>query len=369
MHYQVTYDRTIKQTAVFGELSFDLTEDWTVTGGARWFEYERDTFERRQLPLGYPIDSDFSGRGGVVESEGKDSDTVLKFSTQYRFSDTKMVYALYSEGFRLGGNNDPRAAASGILPLEYKPDTLQNYEVGFKTRWLDQSLQLNMTAFFMEWEDIQLNRSGSTAGNPWWMRGTFNGGKAEQKGIELSVGWYPTDNFSIDASAFLADPEFSEDTFAPDGVLDDTGRDAPCRSRRRKSTGSRRATRSRTFSARRATYGRGSRGVTSRRSGTTWARSTDFTPKTPGDRANGLEELIPSYTSTTLQFGFTHDNGWETALVVRNLFDERGVNWMSSSDYSTGPDELSCLAGDDRWKHVRSLQRPRTIGLSFSKKW
>ena len=78
----------------------------------------------------------------------------------------------------------------------------------------------------MEWDDIQLNRSGSTAGNPWWMRGTFNGGKAEQKGVELSVGWYPTENFSIDASAFLADPEFSEDTFYPDGDLDDRSRDA-----------------------------------------------------------------------------------------------------------------------------------------------
>jgi len=101
---------------------------------------------------------------------------VLKFSTQYRFSDSKMIYALYSEGFRLGGNNDPRASAGGILPAEYKPDTLENYEVGVKTRWLDQSLQVNLTAFFMEWQDIQLNRSGSTAGNPWWMRGTFNGG-------------------------------------------------------------------------------------------------------------------------------------------------------------------------------------------------
>ena len=42
-----TYDRTVKQTAVFGELSFDLTENWTVTGGARWFEYEREVSEVR----------------------------------------------------------------------------------------------------------------------------------------------------------------------------------------------------------------------------------------------------------------------------------------------------------------------------------
>ncbi len=119
----------------------------------------------------------------------------------------------------------PARPRIGILPAEYKPDTLKNYEAGIKSRWLDQSLQLNLTAFFMEWDDIQLNRSGSTAGNPWWMRGTFNGGKAEQKGVELSISWYPTENFSIDASAFLADPEFSEDTVLPGRRPRDRGRD------------------------------------------------------------------------------------------------------------------------------------------------
>ena len=116
---------------------------------------------------------------------------MFKFSTQYRFDEQRMIYALYSEGFRLGGNNSARAAETGILPLEYKPDTLKNYEAGLKSRWLDETLQVNVTAFFMQWDDIQLNRSGSDAGNPWWMRGTFNGGKAEQKGVELSVSWSP----------------------------------------------------------------------------------------------------------------------------------------------------------------------------------
>lgn len=367
IYYFGNYDNTVKQTAVFGELSFDLTDNWTVTGGARWFEYERDVAETRASPFGYPIGGDFDG-GGVVGSQATDSDTVLKFSTQYRFSDQKMIYALYSEGFRLGGNNDPRASANGILPAEYKPDTLKNYEAGIKTRWLDQSLQLNLTAFFMEWDDIQLNRSGSTAGNPWWMRGTFNGGKAEQKGIELSFGWYPTANFSIDASAFVADPEFSEDTFFPDGDLAiESGTTMPV-SPEEKYWVAAAYTFPNLFGAQGDLWTRISWSYQSEIWNNLTAISDFVEATTPEERNDALEQLIPSYTSTTLQVGFTHDNGWETALVVRNLFDERGVNYMSSSDYSSGPDDALPWT-DDRYKHVRSLQRPRTIGLSFSKKW
>jgi outer membrane receptor protein involved in Fe transport len=368
IYYRSVYDRTVKQTAIFGELSFDLTDKWTVTAGARWFEYERDTSELRETPAGYPVGNDFEG-GGVVASQGKDSDTVLKFSTQYRFSDTKMVYALYSEGFRLGGNNAERAAEAGILPLEYKPDTLQNYEAGFKSRWLDQTLQVNATAFFMEWEDIQLNRSGTSAGNPWWMRGTFNGGKAEQKGVELSLDWSPTENLNLSASAFFADPEFSEDTFAPDGDLAiEAGTTMPV-SPEEKYWVSAGYTFPNLFGAQGEFWARIAWSYQSEIWNNLDAIADFQDATTPEEREDALVELIPSYTATTLQLGFSHDSGWETSLVVRNLFDERGVDWMSSSDYSAAPDDVVPWDNEERWNRVRSLQRPRTIALTFSKKW
>ena len=51
-----------------------------------------------------------------------------------------------------------------------------------------------------------------------------------------------------------------------------------------------------------------------------------------------------------------------TSLIVRNLFDEQGYDYLSSSDYGA-------LFGDPRWRYVRTLQRPLTVGLSFTKKW
>ena len=56
-----------------------------------------------------------------------------------------------------------------------------------------------------------------------------------------------------------------------------------------------------------------------------------------------------------MQLGFTANSGWEAALIVRNLFDETGYNYISGSNYG----EL--IGWDDpRYRYVRSLQRPRT---------
>jgi hypothetical protein len=74
------------------------------------------------------------------------------------------------------------------------------------------------------------------------------------------------------------------------------------------------------------------------------------------------ELLLPAYSTSTLQLGFTADSGWEAALVVRNLFDQAGYNYISGSNYGA-------FFGDPRYKYIRSLERPRTISLTFSKKW
>ncbi len=98
-------------------MTFDLTDNWSVTGGARWFEFDRQEVESNEVPRGLPV-FDYDPDVGYflaapLVSEGKDDDVVMKLATQYRFDDTKMLYALYSEGFRLGGTNSPRVAAEG----------------------------------------------------------------------------------------------------------------------------------------------------------------------------------------------------------------------------------------------------------------
>jgi len=357
------YNNSVKQLAFFGEMTYDLTDKWSVTGGARWFEFDRRSFDKYQIPKGLPAFSDPDADG--LTSESKDSDTTFKLSTQYQFTPDVMAYALYSEGFRLGGSNSERSAATGLVPAIYGPDTLENYEIGLKSQWFDNRLQLNGSAFLMEWTDIQ-TRLGSTSDSDdgaWWLEGNFNGGKAEQKGVELSGEWYATERLSIGFSAFLASPEFTTDTFVPntDVVYIAEGWTMPISPKEKYW-----ASVEYTFPDFLPLQGDFWTRFSYSWQGQVWdslGAIEDFElAETPEEREAALEFLIPEWKSGTLQVGFTSDNGWDTALIVRNVFDDEGYTYLSGTWYGEDFD-------DPRFRYIRNLQAPRSYSLSFTKRW
>ena len=138
-----------------------------------------------------------------------------------------MIYALFSQGFRLGGTNSLRAANSGFVPIEYGPDFMDNYEIGLKSEWADNTFQLNVSAFRMEWDDIQIALFDL---GQWWIRGTDNAGTAESTGFEVNFTWQATDQLKIRGSVFTTDAEFTSDYFSPSDPTDQIivkGQDMP----------------------------------------------------------------------------------------------------------------------------------------------
>jgi iron complex outermembrane recepter protein len=349
IYYFNNYSNKVKQLAFFGELTYNLTDKWSVTGGARWFEFDRQMFDKYNVPYGLPAQSDPDANGLV--SKAKASDTSFKFATKYQFTPEVMVYALYSEGFRLGGQNSQRAANSGQVPLKYGPDTLANYEAGIKSQWLDNRLRLNLSAFLMKWEDIQIHFDSTDA---YWIEGNINGGTAEQKGVEFNGEWAVTESLNFAWSAFLASPEFTEDTIVPnsdppevyipkDSVLPNSPKEKYW------------ASVDYTFPKFLPL------------AGDVWTRfsynwQAKFWDGLDAIAEHDLEFLLPEMKSGTFQLGFTSDNGWETSFIVRNVFDDRGLTWKSST-------ERGDIFGDPRWHHVEGIVRPRSYYLSFSKKW
>ena len=346
IYYRNTYRKTIKQKAVFGELTYNVTDNWSVTAGTRWFEYDRNEEDIYEVPEGLGV---FGARnsGGVNVSSGESDDVVMKFGSEFHVDDDRMLYFLYSEGFRLGGNNNTRAASTGQIPLAYGPDSLSNYELGMKTQWLDHRLQLNVSLFYMEWEDIQIN--DRAADGPWWARGTVNAGSAEQKGIEVN-GWYNfTDNFSLEFSAFIADPQFSETFTKQDGDVIEDGMPMP-NSPDRKYWAALQYTIPDLDALNGDLWFRYDHSYQSE----TWRNLTAIL------NPDALLRIYPSWESANLQVGLSMNNGWEFSVMARNLYDEANVNWMF-------PYEYGALFGDGRFNESLSLQRPRTISLTVRK--
>jgi outer membrane receptor protein involved in Fe transport len=361
-YYYNRYSNKVKQLAFFGEVNYALTDKWTLTGGARWFEYDRDMFDMYQVPFGLPAQNDPDANG--LRSVSVDNDTTYKAAIEYHASPDVMYYVLYSEGFRLGGDNSPRAASTGEVPATYGPDTLSNYEAGIKSQWLDQRLQLNASLFYMVWDDIQIHFS-STSGSDngaWWIEGNINGGEAVQQGLEFNGSFYATERLSFEWSIFLADPEFTEDSLVPNSneVWIAAGTTMPV-SVKEKYWASVDYTFPDFLPWRGDLWTRFSYSY----QGKTWdslSAIEDHVSDDLVDVRSARPFLIPEWQSGRFQIGFTSETGWDAALIVNNVFDENGINNISGTWRGEA-------FGDPRYKYTRTLQRPRTISLSFTKKW
>ena len=199
-------------TALYGEFTYDFTDRLTLTLGGRYSEEDLTgtTFVPAEPigPLQSPsksLEGDVRIIGGVpVIQNATFSAFTPRVALQYQWSDDVMVYGSVSQGFNGGGVNttfDPTLPNNGILP--YTEEILTNYEFGLRAD-LD-SLLLNVTAFWGDWDDIQI---GETL-TPGQMTNT-NGGAAEISGLEVEGTWRATDNVSLDFTLGLLNTQYTE---------------------------------------------------------------------------------------------------------------------------------------------------------------
>ena len=363
--YGNVLDRSVAQTAFFGELSYDLTDKLTVHGGLRWAEFDRDVFESYEFPGGLiPFGDLETGGDGSYRDVGTVSDTIYKVGVRYNFNDDFMVYGLFSQGFRVGGVNSPRAAGTGEVPQTYDSDLLDNYEIGIKSQWLDNRLTLNADIFYMNWNDYQDTYWGAGA---WWLRGNINVGDAETKGIEVQVDWRVTDRLTISASGMYADPEFTDNVcnnfvegvrqpcpLLPGGEPDPAELDIRA--------GMPLPNSPQTTATASIYYE-----IPSVLGGDLWfyydfSYSSEIWNNTANIVDNYTDGLAPSWTYHTLSAGLQLPNQFDIELNVRNLTNESGYSYVGTWE----ADEAD-LFGDPRYHRIRAQDRPRAIWLTLRK--
>ena len=197
--------RVDRDKAVYGQATWDITRQLSLTGGVRFYKYDNSLLGFYGFNANF-----FTGEGtatcfgpAVVKSSpctdlnARTAATghVPRVNVTYKITPSKMVYATYSKGFRPGGVN----RIGGNVP--YAADFLTNYEVGWKTQWLGNTLRWNGALFWEDWKNFQFAFLGANS-----VTEIANGGSARIKGIESNVEWLATSHLLLSTDFTLMDP-------------------------------------------------------------------------------------------------------------------------------------------------------------------
>jgi iron complex outermembrane receptor protein len=189
--------RTDEDEALFGEATYKVTDQLDLTAGIREFHVHNS------LVGFFGFNQNYSSADGTalcfagpfrdapctnLDKSVEETNHVGKVNLTYQIDPNKMVYATWSQGFRPGGIN-----RDGNLP-PYLSDYLDNYELGWKTTWLDNTLRWNGSVFDERWKNFQfaLLEAGGAG-----LTVIKNANQAEIQGFETNLTWSATDNLQI----------------------------------------------------------------------------------------------------------------------------------------------------------------------------
>ena len=362
LEYIAVFETEITESALFGELSYQVTEQLSFTLGARFYQYDVASRSASDLPLYNTVFGDYTANEinlNFTELSGKgDGDgNLFKFNLNYQFNDDALAYATVSEGFRIGGSNGIALCTSEnqtlcALPHEalYTPDTTTNYELGFKSTWFANQLHFNGALFLVKWDDAQI--AGATENGQQSI--TSNASSAESKGIEVSTRAMLSESLTAYATYAYTQAELTDDApylFGVPDDLDDTSFNAysgdrlPGSPEQQVSFGLNYSTEILDNKLLDVNYG--------------LTYQSDIYSKV-GLRDFG--EKIPGYALSNISTRISGDK-WSVTLYVDNMFDKYAyASVRENSGYITA----GVINGSDiQRKYGHYLITPRKIGLRF----
>ncbi len=205
-------DHEVDSVALFAQLSYDLTDKLSVTGGIRhtWDEknQSRDTGGNVDATNGLRLRGG-GALGPLAPDSGEASFSELSYrvSADYKVGDDSLLFASYARGYKSGGFdfNGGRIDGAGEQ-LPYNPEFVDAIEVGLKNKFFDNRALLNLTAFHYDYKDLQVFRL--TADGPL----TDNAAQSTIKGVEAEAKFELSENFQIDGSVGYLDATYDEYT-------------------------------------------------------------------------------------------------------------------------------------------------------------
>ena len=214
---KLIYDREV---AIFGELTYHLTDTLSLTAGLRYTEFEYTDNLTQQGGFSDALDLMIAGTPGVAtytpdtastSGTGNQNSTTSKIGLNWRPNDAHTIYFTAAQGFRRPHPNvistviDIPASDPQFIPEFADSDELWSYELGAKSRFLDGRLQANLAVYFIDWKGIQVGANRTSDNHPYLL----NAGNAEGKGFEAELLAWPSDNLELGLNLTFAETEIA----------------------------------------------------------------------------------------------------------------------------------------------------------------
>ncbi len=325
---EVPYD--FQQLALFGEGTLHFNEQWSLTGGLRYYDFDED---RLLTFAGAFADFGYTDQPGSTSSDGFSPRVILSFEP----NEDVLLSAQVARGFRLGGINDPLnvalcndedRATYGGQPT-FDDEKVLNYELGAKTMFADRRVTLNAAVFFSDIDNLQAVADAGSCSS----RVVLNA-QAEAVGAEVELSARPNSSWDFALSATYVQAEITETRADASGTPIAGIRDG----NRLPTSPEFQAAASATYTWPFSTAMDGFANFTFQHVGSSYTQLADQEPPTgcvgcpgaPGFFPFGAPSItqftfdpeLPSYELGNLRFG-VRSEAWEAAAFVNNLWDER----------------------------------------------
>ena len=352
--YNATLPYDLQQKAVFGEINYAATDKLMVTLGSRWYDYE----ETRRFTTG----GLFANGDDQTDSTTSDGFTSRAIA-QYQVNDNVNVNAQVSQGFRLGGVNDPlNRSLCNDQDLDvfgnfqdYDDETLTNYEVGVKSS--GRGWTANVSAFHADIENLQVTLDAGSCSS----RISFNVPEASTQGLEFELTRQVTQNLFFSFAGSFLKAEFGSTVLDSSGNVLGGVKDG----NRLASVPESSYAISSTYEFDRplfgssATYLQGSYQFVGDRitqpsdqvAGAGSFQSNLAFGGATGEEVTNLDLELDKYSTMNISAGFVYDE-YEVLLYINNLFDENAL--LSFDRERGGRARLGYRVGE-----------PRTVGATF----
>lgn len=348
----------ITESALFGEVGYQVTDKLDITLGARFYKYDVESKAAFDFPLANTLYEGAAADAISInfeENNAGDNGNLFKFNAKYQFTDSVMAYATISEGFRIGGSNglvpcptplptDQQTGCGTPDEMLYDADTTTNYELGFKSTWMRSQLHFNAALFNVDWDNAQIAGATAVGQLPY----LSNAGSANAKGVEIATRAILSDaltayaTYAYTKAALTSDAPYLFNADGTDGAQD--GDRLPGSPEHQFSMGINYQTEILNDKTLDINYG--------------LTAQSDVISKV-GLRDNG--EALPGYSLSNISAKLTAD-AWSTTLYVDNMFNKYAVTSVRRSD----ADITTANGANIQRNYGYYINRPLTVGIKFN---